>query len=324
MDGPRLAKEIMVSKLVTLSSHADVFEGIRMLLKHRITGAPVVGEDQRYLGVFSEKCCMGVLTLIARQSAESGVVAVSTPLARDFMVRDLVTLAPDTDVFEAIGHLLKNSISGAPVVDGERKYLGVFSEKTSMKVLIDAAYEQVPSTKVAAFANTDFRRVISEETDLLSCAQMFLDTPYRRLPVLRDGKLVGQVSRRDVLIHAHLVSSEVQDRDRILLQNSDALDRSDGVAEEAHGHLASTEVHNFMDVHARTIDEDVDLLSIAEIFLNTPYRRLPVLRNGQLAGQVSRRDLLQAIHRSLEVVPRREKTLLYLSSLLERSDAPIE
>ncbi len=154
-------------------------------------------------------------------------------------------------------------------------------------------------------------------------AQIFIDTPYRRLPVLREGKLVGQVSRRDVLANAHIVSSEVQDRDRILLQNSGELDRSDGVPEEAHGRLPSTEVRDFMDVHARTIAPDVDLLSIAQIFLTTPYRRLPVLRDHQLVGQVSRRDLLRAIHHSLEVVPPRERTLLYLSSLLDRNEAPL-
>ena len=55
------------------------------------------------------------------------------------MVRKLVTLTPESDVFEAIGQLLKNRISGAPVVDPEGNFLGIFSEKTSMQVLISAA-----------------------------------------------------------------------------------------------------------------------------------------------------------------------------------------
>ncbi len=324
MGTPHVAKDLMVSKLVTVSPQTGVFNGIRMLLRHKITGAPVVERDQRYLGVFSEKCCMGVLTSIARLAAERGDTSARTPLVRDFMVTDLVTVDPHMDVIDAIGYLLKRSISGAPVVDKERNFLGVFSEKTSMQVLVGAAYDQIPSTEVAAFANTDLKRVISEETDLLSCAQMFLDTPYRRLPVLRDGKLVGQVSRRDVLVNAHSVSSEFPDRDKILLQSSNELDRSDGVPEAAHACLPSTAVGDFMDVHARTISANIDWLSIAQIFLTTPYRRLPVLRDGQLVGQVSRRDLLHAIHHSLEIVPPRERTLLYLSSLLDRSDAPLE
>lgn len=324
MNGPRLARDIMVSKLVTLSPQAHVFDGIQLLLRNRITGAPVVDEGQRYLGVFSEKCCMGVLMLTARLAAQRSHTSVRTQSARDFMARNLTTLSPHADVFEAIGNLLKNRISGAPVVDDERNFLGVFSEKTSMRVLVDAAYEQLPSTEVGAFTNTDFGRVISEDTDLLHCARLFLQTPYRRLPVLRDGKLVGQVSRRDVLAAQSLIPSDAGEWERMLLQHSDEIDRSDGVPEGVHGRLSSTEVHDFMDVNARTIGEDIDLLSIAQIFLNTPYRRLPVLHDWQLVGQVSRRDLLQAMHRMMDVVPRREKALLYLSSFLERSEAPID
>jgi CBS domain-containing protein len=324
MKSQHLSKDIMATKLVELAPDTHVFDGIRLLLKHRITGAPVVGSDHKYLGVFSEKCSMGVLTLIARLAAEGGGETLQTPLARDFMATDLVTVSPHTDVFEAIGFLLKHSISGAPVVDPEGAFLGIFSEKSSMRVLIDAAYEQLPSTEVGSFADTTFERVISEETDLLSCAQIFIDTPYRRLPVLRGGKVVGQVSRRDVLANAQVFSASVTDRDRMLLQHSDAIDRSDGDPEQAHGRLPSTEVEHFMDVNARTIGEEVDVLSMVQIFLTTPYRRLPVLRGPQLVGQVSRRDLLRAIHNMLKVVPPRERNILYLSSLLDRDQAPIE
>ena len=60
-------------------------------------------------------------------------------LARDIMAKRLVTLHPEVDVFQAIEILVKNKISGAPVVDENMKLLGVFSEKCCMQVLIDAA-----------------------------------------------------------------------------------------------------------------------------------------------------------------------------------------
>ena len=52
------------------------------------------------------------------------------------------------------------------------------------------------------------------------------------------------------------------------------------------------EVSAFMDRSAKTINEEVDLLGIAQIFQQTPYRRLPVLTDRKLVGQISRRDLL--------------------------------
>lgn len=118
--------------------------------------------------------------------------------ARDFMVKKLVTLRPEMDVIDAVQMLLKNRISGAPVVDPDGRFLGVFSEKCSMNVLLDAAYEQLPSNELRLFMDTD-AQTITPDTHLLSIAQVFLLTPYRRLPVLEEGFLVGQVSRRDVL-----------------------------------------------------------------------------------------------------------------------------
>jgi len=118
--------------------------------------------------------------------------------ARDFMVTRLVTLRPEMDVIDAVQRLLKNRISGAPVVDADGMYVGVFSEKCSMHVLLDAAYEQLPSNEVRVFMDTD-AQTIGPDTHLLSIAQAFLLTSYRRLPVIEDGRLLGQVSRRDVL-----------------------------------------------------------------------------------------------------------------------------
>ncbi|MEN0111245.1 MAG: CBS domain-containing protein, partial [Planctomycetota bacterium] len=86
-----------------------------------------------------------------------------------------------------------------PVVSPEGEYLGVFSERCSMQVLLDAAYEQLPSNRVSCFMDQE-AATIREDTQLLSIAQAFLLTAARRLPVLDgDRRLVGQVSRRDVL-----------------------------------------------------------------------------------------------------------------------------
>ena len=120
-------------------------------------------------------------------------------LAKDIMVTKLITLAPDMDVLEAIGMLLNHRISGAPVIDQDNRVLGVFSERCCMDVLIKASYEQLPSSQIFPFVDTEARR-ITEDTDLLTIAQIFLSTPTRRLPVVRDGSyLVGQISRRDLL-----------------------------------------------------------------------------------------------------------------------------
>ncbi len=123
-------------------------------------------------------------------------------VASDIMAKRLVTLNPEMDVFKGIEVLVKHKISGAPVVDKENKLLGVFSEKSCMQVLIDAAYEGLPTTHIGAFMD-DEPHTVKAETELLVMAQVFLLTTRRRLPVLSgNGTLVGQVSRRDVIAAA--------------------------------------------------------------------------------------------------------------------------
>lgn len=325
MNHPELAHDIMVSRLVTLRPEAHVFKGIAHLLRNNITGAPVVDPQKNYLGVFSEKCCMSVLTLTAQLACEDEKTVARSLHAKDFMVTSLLTLSPEMDVFEAIGLLLKNHVSGAPVVDRDQNFLGVFSEKTSMQVLISAGYEQLPTTRVEAFMNEESQRVIDEDLDLVSIAQIFLDTPYRRLEVLRDGRLLGQISRRDVLKAQHHLSKFVSNPDDNLANNNWMIQRSDDDLEASEEQIPSPEVASFMDQRARTINEETDFLQIARIFLDTPYRRLPVLRDQQLVGQISRRDILNAAHKLMAVPPpKQETTLLYLSSLIERNDAPID
>jgi len=118
--------------------------------------------------------------------------------ARDIMKTKLVTLSPEDSVHDAIQTLLKHSISGAPVVDEEGKLVGMFSERSCMKVLLADAYHEMPKAHVGTYMLEDLI-TITENTGLLEIGQIFLGKSLRRLPVLRDGRLVGQVSRRDVL-----------------------------------------------------------------------------------------------------------------------------
>lgn len=136
--------------------------------------------------------------------------------AREIMATKLVTLSPEMDVFAGIEVLVKHKISGAPVIDSESRLLGIFSEKSVMKVLVDAAYDQLPTNRVDAFMDTE-PHTINETTQLISMAQIFLTTPRRRLPVIRDGILVGQVSRRDVVKAAlNVVKAENNFEQRLL------------------------------------------------------------------------------------------------------------
>ena len=85
-------------------------------------------------------------------------------MARDIMATKLVTLSPDMDVFHAIDRLLKHHISGAPVVDREGNFIGVFSEHCSISLLVAAAYDSAPTNHIDPFVDrrSEERRVGKE------------------------------------------------------------------------------------------------------------------------------------------------------------------
>ena len=117
---------------------------------------------------------------------------------KDYMAASLVTFTPEMDVMKAIRKLVENRISGAPVIDEHGNLIGVLSEKDCLKVCLNATYHNECGGKVSEFMTGDVT-AIDADTSIPEIAEMFLTTPFRRYPVVEDNRLVGQISRRDVL-----------------------------------------------------------------------------------------------------------------------------
>ncbi len=120
------------------------------------------------------------------------------PMVVDYMTRKLITMKPDMDVYETMNILIKNGISGAPVVAENGEVVGVVSEKDCLKVIEMEHYYEQPSLPLSEFMSSDVHGV-EDDTDIYDVMKIFIAKNYRRLPVFQEGKLVGQISRRDCL-----------------------------------------------------------------------------------------------------------------------------
>lgn len=116
----------------------------------------------------------------------------------DYMAASLITFSPDMEMRQAIAHLVQKRISGAPVVDDRGNLVGVLSEQDCMKVALSAGYHEDYGGLVKDYMSAKVT-TIDAETSILQLAQLFIDSPFRRYPVMKDNRLVGQISRRDVL-----------------------------------------------------------------------------------------------------------------------------
>jgi CBS domain-containing protein len=120
--------------------------------------------------------------------------------AADIMTRKLIILSPDTDIYEAIHTLIRKGISGAPVVDGKGNLMGILSELDCLKVMTAGAFEGLPEGKVADYMTCP-ATTVRPEASILDVIMIFTKNPIRRIPVMdSEGQLLGQISRRDVLV----------------------------------------------------------------------------------------------------------------------------
>jgi len=118
----------------------------------------------------------------------------------NYMATDLITFKPDDEIGEVISKLNDNQISGAPVLNERKELIGIISEQDCLRVVIDSAYHNQPISKhlVKDYMQKNII-TISHEADVVEAANMFLKHRFRRFPVVKDGILKGQVSKRDIL-----------------------------------------------------------------------------------------------------------------------------
>lgn len=117
---------------------------------------------------------------------------------KDFMSTKLITFNAEMEVMEAVRIMVQHGISGGPVVDENRKLLGIITEKDCLKIVLNAGYYNEWGGSVREFMSHDIESV-DDNMSLIDLAEKFIQGPYRRFPVVNNSRLVGQVSRHDIL-----------------------------------------------------------------------------------------------------------------------------
>ncbi|MDJ0787392.1 MAG: CBS domain-containing protein [Myxococcota bacterium] len=125
-------------------------------------------------------------------------MSAKLPTARDIMTRTVKTIPAAAAVDEALRALVTGHHSGAPVVDASGAPVGVLSEHDGIRLLSGALAEGLPTGCVADHMTTEVETVPPSE-DVLALSTRFTKGRHRRLLVVEDGRLVGLVSRRDLL-----------------------------------------------------------------------------------------------------------------------------
>lgn len=130
---------------------------------------------------------------------------------KEFMAKQLITFQSDTPIETAMESFLENKISGAPVLDNQGNLVGVLSEKDCMRTLFESSYYNNLGGFVKEYMSTDLKTINIHDT-LSNVADEFIKSRFRRFPVMEGDKLVGQISRRDILRAIVKLSNEEQSK----------------------------------------------------------------------------------------------------------------
>ena len=129
-------------------------------------------------------------------------------LVEDHMSRKLVTFSPEQSILEVMESFAKNRISGGPVLDDNGFLVGIVSEADCMKQISESRYFNQPigDRNVEDFMTKEVD-TIPNDMSIFDAAGVFHKSGRRRLPVMKEGLLIGQISRKDVVIAALKLSA---------------------------------------------------------------------------------------------------------------------
>jgi len=118
---------------------------------------------------------------------------------RDYMLTNPVRVRSNDNVLDAMQVIIDNKVSGVCVVDADQNLVGILSELDCLRAALGAIYNNTNIGQVREFMASDNLVVAHPNEDIVDVAQDMLLKNKRRRPVVEDGKLIGQITCRQLL-----------------------------------------------------------------------------------------------------------------------------
>lgn len=127
---PVSVSDYMSTRLITFHPDQSIMDVVEQLLKHRISGAPVITTQKELCGVISEGDCLKEVV-----KGKYHNLPVMDGKVSDHMAKNVITISPDTNIFEAAKMFLEKKIRRFPVLDESGKLVGQISQKDIMRAV---------------------------------------------------------------------------------------------------------------------------------------------------------------------------------------------
>lgn len=143
---------------------------------------------------------MGIKSFLAARRIQKKSTGDAPLKVSDYMTRKLVTFKSNQPIEEVINAIIKYRISGGPVVNEKHELIGLISETDCIKEISESRYHNMPMNNhtVENYMVKDVE-TIDGNMNIFDAANKFLESKRRRFPIVENGKLVGQISQKDIL-----------------------------------------------------------------------------------------------------------------------------
>ena len=143
---------------------------------------------------------MGIKSFLASRKKTKKATSDTPIKVSDYMTTNLITFKSDQRIEQVIDAIIKHRISGAPVINEKNELIGVISEGDCIKQISESRYYNMPmdndTVEKHMVKNVE---TIDGNMNIFDAANKFLASKRRRFPIVENGKLVGQISQKDIL-----------------------------------------------------------------------------------------------------------------------------
>lgn len=149
---------------------------------------------------------MAIKSFQGKRDSSQGKEQVLT-LVSDYMTKKLITFKAQDTLDHVIAQLIAYKISGGPVINDKNELIGIISETDCIKYISESKYYNMPvnNNNIVEKHMVTGVDTIDKNMNIFDAASRFISSRRRRFPVVENGKLIGQLSQKDVLKAANKV-----------------------------------------------------------------------------------------------------------------------
>ena len=275
--------QIMIKRTVTVTPNTSLLDARDVLLRHKLKRLIVMDSKNHPVGIITEKD-------IAKTVYSLGDKSIKTVKVGGFMSKDLKTVKKDASVYDCAKLMKRYKISSVIVLNDDKTLAGLVTKTDLASIFLTQTTSPLKVSKIMT------RRVITAMPgdSLLFVESLLINNRISRIVVQRNRKPVGIITYRDFvpakLPHWIAESADPKEVERYRM----GLHPTEFVANQM-SHLMHFKAVDIMSVNPITVDADEDVGTAVLLMIRNGISGLPVVKNSNLVGIITKADIVKAI-----------------------------